>query len=91
MSLLVLFHEPDYVKITPTNVSLQLSGHSHGGQICLPGGRPLHTPYGANTYYAGYYANAPVPLFVTRGVGTIGPKLRLFCPPEVTILTLRTA
>jgi predicted MPP superfamily phosphohydrolase len=90
-SLLALLHEPDFVDVMPTNVSLQLSGHSHGGQICLPGGRPLHTPYGAWNYFAGYYPNAKVPLYVTRGVGTVGPRIRLFCLPEVNILTLRGA
>ena len=88
-SLLALFHEPDYVDYVPKNVSLQLSGHSHGGQICLPGGIPLHTPIGSNQYYAGYYPNANVPLYVTRGIGTTGPRWRLFCPPEVSILTLK--
>lgn len=90
-SLLALLHEPDYVTIMPPHVSLQLSGHSHGGQICFPGGRPLHTPVGARFYYAGFYPEAKVPLYVTRGVGTIGPRLRMFCPPEVSILTLRAA
>jgi len=88
-SLLALFHEPDFVKYVPTFVSLQLSGHSHGGQVCLPGGRPIHTPFGAWEYKVGYYPDAPVPLYVTRGVGTVGPRIRLFCRPEVTILTLR--
>lgn len=88
-SLLALFHEPDFVEYVPENVSLQLSGHSHGGQICLPGGIPLHTPVGSETYYEGFYPQAKVPLYVTRGIGTVGPRWRLFCRPEVSILTLR--
>jgi predicted MPP superfamily phosphohydrolase len=88
-SLIALFHEPDFVDIVPAHVSLQLSGHSHGGQVCLPGGFALHTPLGARRYISGYYPEAPVPLYVTRGVGTTGPEMRTFCPPEVTILTLR--
>jgi len=90
-SLLTLFHEPDFVEIVPSNVSLMLSGHSHGGQICLPGGRPIHTPVGSRNYYAGFYPDAKVPLYVTRGIGTVGPRMRLFCRPEVSILTLRAA
>ena len=90
-SLLAVLHEPDYVEEMPTHVSLQLSGHSHGGQICLPFGRPIHTPKGARRYVSGFYAQARVPLYVSRGVGTIGPNLRLFCRPEVSILTLRSA
>jgi predicted MPP superfamily phosphohydrolase len=90
-SLLALFHEPDYVEEVPKHISLQVSGHSHGGQICLPGGFSVHTPYGAKRYISGYYPDARVPLYVTRGVGTTGPDMRLFCRPEVTILTLKSA
>jgi predicted MPP superfamily phosphohydrolase len=90
-SLITLLHEPDFVRDMPTHVSLQLSGHSHGGQICLPFGIPLHTPFGAKRYKAGFYEDARVPLYVTRGVGTIGPDIRLFCRPEVSVLTLRVA
>lgn len=90
-SLLVLFHEPDYVDRIPMHASLQLSGHSHGGQICLPGGVAIHTPPGALKYTSGFYPDAHIPLYVTRGVGTTGPDWRLFCPPEVSILTLKGA
>ena len=90
-SLVTLMHEPDIVYRMPKTISLQLSGHSHGGQICLPGGYPLYTPHGAHDYYAGFYPHAPVPLFVTRGIGTVGPRLRLNCPPELSLLTLEKA
>ena len=90
-SIVALFHEPDYVDLVPTFVSLQLSGHSHGGQICLPGGIPVHTPRGANKYFVGFYPETRVPLYVTRGIGTSGPRWRLFCQPEITILNLRSA
>jgi predicted MPP superfamily phosphohydrolase len=86
-STLVLLHEPDYVGQLMGTPSLVLSGHSHGGEICLPGGIPIHTPRGAQTYKGGYYSNAPTPLYVSRGVATLGP-VRLFCPPEVTLLTV---
>lgn len=90
-SLIALFHEPDFVTDIPSNVSLMVSGHSHGGQICLPGGIALHTPRGARNYIAGFYPEARVPLYVSRGVGTVGPQMRLFCRPEVTVLTLNPA
>jgi predicted MPP superfamily phosphohydrolase len=86
-SRLVLLHEPDFVSRLAGNPSLVLSGHSHGGEICLPGGIPIHTPVGAQIYKAGYYPKAPFPLYVSRGVGTLGP-CRVFCPPEVTLFTL---
>lgn len=88
-SLLALLHEPDYVDSIPFDVSLQLSGHSHGGQICFPDGTPIHLPQMANNYSKGFYPDARVPLYVTRGIGTVGPRLRLFCPPEISILSLR--
>ena len=92
-STICLMHEPDYVhKIPyPDKISLQISGHSHGGQICLPGGKPLFSTPGARKYLAGYYPNAPVPLYVSRGIGTTWYDLRTFCPPEVSILTLKGA
>jgi predicted MPP superfamily phosphohydrolase len=90
-SVLALYHEPDFVHELPSSVSLTLSGHSHGGQICLPGGLPIHLPYGARKYVAGFYPEAHVPLYVSRGVGTIGPDFRLFCRPEVGILTIEKA
>lgn len=88
-SLLAMFHEPDYVREMPDHVSLQVSGHSHGGQICLPFGIPVHTPIGARDYIDGFYPDAKVPLFVTRGVGTTGVPYRMFCRPQIAVLTIR--
>ena len=90
-SLLAMFHEPDYVSEVPDHISLQISGHSHGGQVRLPFGIAIHTPKGARRYIDGYYPNARVPLFVTRGIGTTGPDFRLYCPPQVAVLTLKGA
>ncbi|AIE84891.1 metallophosphoesterase [Fimbriimonas ginsengisoli] len=90
-SLLTMLHEPDFVDELPRHVSLQVSGHSHGGQICLPFGVALHTPRGAQRYIDGFYPEAPIPVFVTRGVGTTGARYRLFCRPQVAVLTLRAA
>lgn len=89
-SRLVLLHEPDLVRKLQGTPSLVLSGHSHGGEVCLPTGFPLHLPTDAKIYYAGYYPKAPFPLYVSRGVGTLGP-CRIFCPPEVTLFTLTGA
>lgn len=90
-SLISVFHEPDFVREMPEHVSLQISGHSHGGQVCLPFGVSMYTPFGARRYIAGFYPEARVPVFVTRGVGTTGPDFRVFCAPEVSVLTLRGA
>lgn len=87
-SIITMLHEPDYVKCLPEHVGLMVAGHSHGGQVCLPGGYAIHTPAGAHQYVKGYYPGAKVPLYVTRGVGTTGPNWRFFCRPEVSVLTL---
>lgn len=91
LNTIALMHEPDDVDVVPETVSLQISGHSHGGQICLPFGIALQTPKGARKYVKGFYPDAKVPLYVSRGIGTIGPKWRTFCPPEISLLTLRSA
>lgn len=90
-NVVCLFHEPDFVERIDRKASVMLAGHSHGGQICLPFGVPVHTPRGARTYIRGFYERARVPLYVSRGVGTVGPGIRVFCPPEVSILTLMGA
>lgn len=87
-SLLSILHEPDYCDDLSSNVSLCISGHSHGGQLCLPGGHALSTPKGAKKYIRGYYTHSAVPLYVSRGVGTTMTNLRLFSRPEVSVLTL---
>ncbi|NUQ70997.1 MAG: metallophosphoesterase [Chthonomonadales bacterium] len=84
---LMLVHEPDFADFTESPMDLQLSGHSHGGQIRLPG-LPVLTPQGARRYCMGYYRGKTHPLFVSRGIGTIGLPLRYRCPPEVALLTL---
>lgn len=90
-NVITLFHEPDFVSRIDKRSSLMLSGHSHGGQVCLPFGVSLLTPNGALKYIKGYYPFADVPLYVSRGIGTVGPSLRAFCPPEVTVFRLQGA
>lgn len=85
----VLWHEPDMVDHLPRGPQLMLSGHSHGGQFTTPWGwAPMTTRLGSK-YVRGFYSGAPVPIYVSRGLGTTGPPARLFCPPEATVLTLR--
>lgn len=85
-SELVLVHEPDFADELKAT-GLVLSGHSHGGEVCLPGGRPLYTPRGSRKYKTGFYDDGPTPVYVNRGTATLGPG-RVFCPPEVAVLTL---
>ncbi len=87
---LLLVHEPDYAdQAAGYPVDLQLSGHSHGGQINLPFyGRPV-LPYLGQKYPAGLYPVGGMSLYTNRGIGVISPPVRFNCPPEVTLLTLR--
>jgi hypothetical protein len=87
----LLAHEPDYAEtVKGLSVDLQLSGHSHGGQIRVPGVGPLYVPPLARMYPAGMYRLGGLTLYTNRGLGTVGPRLRFNCPPEVTLFTLRS-
>lgn len=88
---ITLWHEPDMVEWLPARTDLMLSGHSHGGQFLTPWGKPFTGSRNGRKYLRGFYDLDPNPLYVTSGVGTTGPPSRLFCPPEVVILTLRSA
>lgn len=83
-----LWHEPDLVEWLPEGAHLMLSGHSHGGQFLTPWGQPFVGSKNGRKYRRGWYPEAPTPLYVTSGVGTTGPPSRLFCPPEVVILSI---
>ncbi len=88
---LMLWHEPDGVDtLPPGGPSLMLSGHTHGGQFLSPWGWAPGLPTGGRKYVRGFYPDLPVPLYVSRGVGTTGPPSRLFCRAEVSLLTLRS-
>lgn len=87
---LLLVHEPDYADDAPPGFALQLSGHSHGGQIRLPG-LPLHCPKYGQHYPEGLQQGPHHPVYTSRGVGMMGPQMRFCCPPEVTVLTLYPA
>jgi predicted MPP superfamily phosphohydrolase len=90
---LALVHEPDYfptmVKLTP--VQLQLSGHSHGGQVRIPALGPLILPRWGRIYHTGLYELNGRFVYTGRGLGMVGLPLRFDCPPELTELTLETA
>jgi uncharacterized protein len=111
---IVLSHNPDTAEILKQwRVDLQLSGHTHGGQIVLPGVGPLVLHYSKLTrklprklrrlvpilradcskvvrhweWAEGFHQVGTNQLYVNRGLGTYAPG-RLFCPPEVTVITL---
>jgi predicted MPP superfamily phosphohydrolase len=89
-----LFHEPGQADQPgwPRDAVpfLMLAGHTHGGQIRLPL-LPAVTPSGSGRYVAGLYPTSVGPLYVSRGVGGSGPRLRYRCPAEVALFELRSA
>jgi predicted MPP superfamily phosphohydrolase len=89
-AVILLAHEPDFAdEASQFPVDLQLSGHSHGGQIRIPLLPPLYLPAMAKKYFWGSYQVGPLTLYTNAGLGTIGVPMRLNCPPEITLLTLR--
>jgi predicted MPP superfamily phosphohydrolase len=91
---ILLAHEPDFadhVSTLPWPVDLQLSGHSHGGQVWIPGiGAPWLPPM-SRKYPRGLYHIGDLTLYTNMGIGTIRAPIRINCPPEVTLITLRSA
>jgi uncharacterized protein len=88
-AILSLWHEPDFaIQAARRGAFAQLSGHSHGGQVRLPGIGPLFLPVGGQRYPIGFNYPGGMPLYTTRGAGVFLPPVRVNCPPEVTLVTL---
>ncbi|MGB1249769.1 MAG: metallophosphoesterase [Candidatus Promineifilaceae bacterium] len=90
--VVVLMHQPDVADFVARNPQaiLQLSGHTHGGQMRIPGIRPIYLPHFGQKYIQGLHRIDNLWLYVNRGIGLsrMGP-LRINCPPEITLLTLK--
>jgi hypothetical protein len=89
---MLLVHEPDFADHTVNYpVDVQLSGHSHGGQIRLPIIGHLYTPMYAEKYVLGKYVlHDKLQLFVNGGIGTTRIPYRLLCKPEIHEYTLKS-
>jgi len=84
-----LWHEGDRIEESaPYGAFLQLSGHSHGGQVRLPGIGPLAAPELGKRFPIGRYAVEDGELYVSAGLGIYRPPVRFNCPPELTIVRL---
>ena len=85
-------YEPDYADVAARyRVDLQLSGHSHGGQVTLPILGPPYLPPLAIKYPRGFRQVGPLALYTNRGLGTTLLPIRFNSAPEITFLTLRSA
>ena len=88
----LLAHEPDYAdNVAGYPVDLQLSGHTHGGQVRLPFVPPLFMPDWGKKYVLGLYQIQNLTLYTTAGIGTVRLAVRFNCPPEITLITVRKA
>lgn len=94
--VILMAHAPDYADLVRRHsrgklVDLMLSGHSHGGQVRLPGIGPLILPPLGKKYVHGHYQFERLQLYTNRGLGSVGVPFRLNCPPELTVLTLQSS
>ncbi len=88
----LLVHEPDFAKESyqTGKIDLQISGHSHGGQLVIPGleTAPLRGP-NSTKYPLGVYELGRMTQYTSKGLGTNSFRIRINCKPEITILTLK--
>lgn len=88
---ILLVHEPDVAdQASLYPIDLQLSGHTHGGQIRVPGLGALLLPVMGRKYPMGLYNVNGMWVYTNRGLGVTRPALRFNCRPEITLFTLRS-
>jgi predicted MPP superfamily phosphohydrolase len=86
-----LAHTPElYRQAAGSGIHLYLCGHSHGGQICLPGGFPLMTFLDTGKrFYRGKWQYRDMVGHTSTGCGASKIPVRFNCMPEVTVITLK--
>lgn len=91
--VVLMAHAPDcYAEAAAKGISLMLSGHTHGGQICLPGGFPLLSQTEApRRMISGPWREGELRGYTSRGTGACGVAARFFCPGEIAVHTLRVS
>jgi len=91
--VVVLSHTPDTApEAARRSVGLVLAGHTHGGQVVLPGiGPPVVWARTGRRFGGGLNYERATAVFTNRGIGVGGIPLRINCPPEVAVITLRAA
>jgi predicted MPP superfamily phosphohydrolase len=91
--VILLCHEPDLADQFSLDgrITLQLSGHTHGGQIRMPGIGAFILPYLGRKYDIGLYNVNDMLLYTNRGIGVISEPVRYNCPPEITQFVLQKA
>jgi predicted MPP superfamily phosphohydrolase len=89
---ILLVHEPDFADTSAATgkFDLQISGHTHGGQVVIPYFGPPVLPVSGRKYPGGLYKVGDMFQYTNRGVGTDTVALRINCPPEITIFVLES-
>lgn len=86
---IVLAHEPDeYNKIKEYSFNIQLSGHSHNGQIRLPFIGAIYTPIGSKTFYEEHYKLDNKEIYISNGIGTSTFNIRFNSTPSINLYRL---
>lgn len=87
---ILLTHAPQmFMKADLTKFDLVLAGHTHGGQVRLPGIGALWLPAGSEGYDSGWFYGITAQMYVTRGIGTSILPIRFLCRPEIALITLQ--
>ncbi len=81
-------HNPDVLPDVPTDIGLTLAGHTHGGQVVLPGVGALFTSSRYGDRFLAGWVEGPARGYVSRGLGVTSIPVRINCPAELTILDL---
>ncbi len=91
--VVALVHSPELADLAArTGHALYLTGHTHGGQIALPGGWPLLTATKRLKHLsAGFWRLGDMQGYTSSGIGTGPVTARFNCPPEITLIRLRRA
>jgi predicted MPP superfamily phosphohydrolase len=87
----LMAHTPQlYDEAAQRRIDLYLCGHTHGGQVCLPGIGPVISKANAPRRCAiGVWEHRNMTGFTNRGLGVSGTLARINCPPEITLIELR--
>ena len=89
---ILLSHSPEtYDEAERAGFDFMLSGHTHGGQICLPGGIAIvRNGRCPSAQFTGAWSHGALCGYTSRGTGSCGVAARFNCPPEITMHVLRT-
>ncbi len=90
---ILLVHEPDFADISAATgrFDLQVSGHTHGGQVVIPFYGPPILPLSGRKYPSGLYKVGNMFQYTNRGVGVDRIPIRFNCPAEITLFELESA